>query len=218
MIGKKLKDLIRSRGIRQIKLAKFLGISPSRLSNYLSDKREPDLEMLSKMAKYLEVDLNYFSNTFYPQSIERSRSSSSSFVLKKPLEDAELVVATVNIPYITINSKKRLGRKALVPVPLFLVENVENPEENALICEVTTKIGGIYFKNGDVVLSAKCSSVKDKSGKFVFETGRNGKAYRYLEKKDYRFLVSEDNSEMINIASDEELDRYNVLLWVISRH
>ncbi|MDR2400891.1 MAG: helix-turn-helix domain-containing protein [Deferribacteraceae bacterium] len=217
MIGKKLKDLIRNRGIRQIKLARFLGISPSRLSNYLSDKREPDLEMLSKMAKYLEVDLNYFSNTFYPQSVEHKRSSKATFELK-PIDEDEFVVPTVNIPYIAINSKKRLGRKSLVPVPVSFVESVENPEENALLCEVTTKIGGIHFKNGDVVLSAKCSAVKDKSGKFVFETGRNGKAFRYLEKKDYKFLVSEDNSEVVNITSDEELERYHALLWVFSRH
>jgi transcriptional regulator with XRE-family HTH domain len=215
MIGKKLKDLIRSRGIRQIKLAKFLGISPSRLSNYLSDKREPDLEMLSKMAKYLDVDLNYFSNTFYPQSIENARNAVSSFVLK-PHDENALVVPTVNVPYIAINSKKRLGRKALVPVPLFLLEGVDNPSENALLCEVTTKIGGIHFKSSDVVLSAKCASVKDKNGKVVFETGRNGKAFRYLEKKDYRLLVSEDNSEMLNVT-DEELERYNVLLWVFNR-
>ena len=32
------------------------------MSNYLSDKREPDFQMLSEMAYFLGVDLNYFSN------------------------------------------------------------------------------------------------------------------------------------------------------------
>ncbi|MDR2105374.1 MAG: helix-turn-helix domain-containing protein [Deferribacteraceae bacterium] len=217
MIGKKLKELIRRRGIKQIKLARYLGISPSRLSNYLSDKREPDLEMLSKMAKYLDVDLNFFSNTFYQHSTEHKRSSTAHFELK-PIEEGEFVAPTVNIPYIPINSKKRLGHKALVPVPLFLVEEVDNPAENALMCDVTTKIGGIHFKNGDLVLSAKCSSIKNKSGKLVFETGRNGKSYRYLETKDRKYLVSEDNSEMIDILSDEDLDKFHALLWVLARH
>ncbi|MDR2869872.1 MAG: helix-turn-helix domain-containing protein [Deferribacteraceae bacterium] len=62
MIGKKLKDLLKARDIEQIQLARAVGISPSRLANYLSDKREPDLDMLTRMAKFLGVDVNYFAD------------------------------------------------------------------------------------------------------------------------------------------------------------
>ena len=59
-IGKKLTELLKSQGIEEIELAQHLGISPERLSNYLDDKREPEINMLNKAAKYLSVSLDYF--------------------------------------------------------------------------------------------------------------------------------------------------------------
>ena len=59
-IGKKLRELLKSQEIEEIAFAKHLGISPDRLSNYLDDKREPDLSMLDRMAEYLSVNLSYF--------------------------------------------------------------------------------------------------------------------------------------------------------------
>lgn len=70
MIGKKLKVLLKQTGKRQIDLARHLGISASRLSNYLSDKREPDFQMLSEMAYFLGVDLNYFSNKNFKKNVK----------------------------------------------------------------------------------------------------------------------------------------------------
>ena len=71
MIGKKLKELLYESGRRQVDLARHLGISPSRLSNYLSDKREPDFEMLTEMAYFLGVDLNYFSSKNFKKKSPR---------------------------------------------------------------------------------------------------------------------------------------------------
>jgi transcriptional regulator with XRE-family HTH domain len=60
-IGKKLKELLKLRNIKQIELAEAVGISPARLSSYLADKREPSLDMLVKIAEYLGVDVKHFA-------------------------------------------------------------------------------------------------------------------------------------------------------------
>lgn len=61
LIGTKIKTLLRLRGKKQVELCRALGLSPSRLSNYISGSREPDLETLSKIANYLGKPLDYFN-------------------------------------------------------------------------------------------------------------------------------------------------------------
>lgn len=61
MIGEKLRRLIKRKGIKQVEVCRAVGLSPSRLSNYLSGSREPDLETLSRIARFLEVKLDYFA-------------------------------------------------------------------------------------------------------------------------------------------------------------
>lgn len=61
MIGEKLRRLIKRKGIKQVEVCRAVGLSPSRLSNYLSGSREPDLETLSKIARFLDVKLDYFA-------------------------------------------------------------------------------------------------------------------------------------------------------------
>ena len=64
MIGEKLRELLKEKGIKQIVFAEKVDISATRLSNYLFDRRTPDFDLLAKMAKELGVDLNYFSDLF----------------------------------------------------------------------------------------------------------------------------------------------------------
>jgi transcriptional regulator with XRE-family HTH domain len=70
MIGEKLRRLIKRKGIKQVEVCRAVGLSPSRLSNYLSGSREPDLETLSKIARFLEVKLDYFA---FGDSIKNTR-------------------------------------------------------------------------------------------------------------------------------------------------
>lgn len=61
MLGNKIRKLIKRKGIKQVDVCRAVGLSPSRLSNYLSGSREPDLETLSRIARFLEVKLDYFA-------------------------------------------------------------------------------------------------------------------------------------------------------------
>lgn len=70
MLGDKIRKLIKKKGIKQIEVCRAVGLSPSRLSNYLSGSREPDLETLSRVARFLEVKLDYFA---YGDSVKNTK-------------------------------------------------------------------------------------------------------------------------------------------------
>jgi len=59
MIGERLADLRKDKGIKQIELAKILGISLHTLSNYEREKSTPDDGMKAKIAKYFNISLDY---------------------------------------------------------------------------------------------------------------------------------------------------------------
>lgn len=60
-LGSKMRTAIRMRGMKQIEVCRAVGLLPSRLSNYLSGSREPDLYTLSKIAAVLNQPLEFFS-------------------------------------------------------------------------------------------------------------------------------------------------------------
>lgn len=55
----KLKEIRKSKGITQQKLAKELYITQQALCNYEQGKREPDVQMLIKLADYFGVSVDY---------------------------------------------------------------------------------------------------------------------------------------------------------------
>lgn len=58
-LGQKIKDLRESRGLRQQDLAEAIGITPSMISMYESNKKKPGRETIIKLANALNVDPNY---------------------------------------------------------------------------------------------------------------------------------------------------------------
>lgn len=59
MISKRLKLLRESKELSQKDLASFLGVSPSTIGMYESDKRTPDSDMLNRIANYFDVTVDY---------------------------------------------------------------------------------------------------------------------------------------------------------------
>ena len=57
--GKMLAILIEERGITQKELASACSSSPSAISSYVQNDREPDYEMLKKIASYFHVTTDY---------------------------------------------------------------------------------------------------------------------------------------------------------------
>ena len=54
-----LKNARRQKGLKQKELAKLLSVSSKTISNYESGSRDPDVKMLIKMARVLDVTIDY---------------------------------------------------------------------------------------------------------------------------------------------------------------
>ena len=64
-----LTDVLKLRmyemGLNQKSLAKLIGISPSRLSDYISGKCEPTLKIARELSKKLNIDANIVLGVYY---------------------------------------------------------------------------------------------------------------------------------------------------------
>ena len=58
-MGERLRKLLKERHMTQTQLAKKLDISASTLNGYITGYREPDMQMLSLLAKELDTTTDY---------------------------------------------------------------------------------------------------------------------------------------------------------------
>lgn len=63
MIGSRLKLLREELGLKQEELAQRLSISPSSIGMYETDKREPNSEIIIKIANFFNVTVDYLLGT-----------------------------------------------------------------------------------------------------------------------------------------------------------
>lgn len=59
MLKDRLKELRIEKGLRQIDVANAVGVTLRAVCNYEAGTREPSLEMLIKLCRFLETDPNY---------------------------------------------------------------------------------------------------------------------------------------------------------------
>lgn len=57
--GKRLEFLLELKDIQKKQLAEELNVSPTAVSNYINDNRRPDLNILAKIAKFLNVNSDF---------------------------------------------------------------------------------------------------------------------------------------------------------------
>lgn len=60
IFGTNLLLVLRVKEITQKDLAEQLGMSESTISNYIKGKRMPSLDVAMKIAKFLDIDINWF--------------------------------------------------------------------------------------------------------------------------------------------------------------
>jgi transcriptional regulator with XRE-family HTH domain len=198
MIGKKLKELIKSKHIKQIKLAKLLGISPSRLSNYLTDKREPDLDMLIKIANYLSVDLNYFADNEF---------NTHPNDMLKLLEQEDCVY----IQRLMTNSKRLSDTDRLLAFPKLLISGLN--ADRLLVYEAHADISNIA-KQGDYLIVEPFLRESAHNGDLILFRARN---YRVatLFIKDGEYMLMHNNTNVLEKSN--ELHKYDIIRIVIHR-
>ena len=91
-----LKSIMYTRGLTGKDVAAEIGVTPSSMSRYLQDKRDPELLVVINMAKYFGVSMDWMvglseeRNTDIP---EESRKAASLYSILT--EDDRLIVDTV---------------------------------------------------------------------------------------------------------------------------
>lgn len=100
MFGERLKNLRESEGLKQTELAEKLNLTSAALSQYEKGVREPNSEMLKKIADYFDVstdfllgriDVKHFDD--FPEDVKRiadmllSADKSKVKILEKMLEE-----------------------------------------------------------------------------------------------------------------------------------
>ena len=82
--GTVLRKLIEEHGITQKSLAAKLNLAPSTLGSYVQNTREPDFELLKKIASYFQVTtdylLDYRSDAGKSAMTSRTQTASHLFV------------------------------------------------------------------------------------------------------------------------------------------
>ncbi|MGE4319530.1 MAG: helix-turn-helix domain-containing protein [Deferribacterales bacterium] len=107
--SERMRTLIKEKGMKQIDVCKALGLSPSRLSNYLSGNRMPSIEILSNFSAYLGVSLDYFNTIPNPSDEIDEKESLKNYVrflneLAKPVKIE--VITDLGVRKFKINSTK----------------------------------------------------------------------------------------------------------------
>ena len=59
MIGKRLRALRKEKGLKQIDIANVLGVSRTTYTQYETEKSEPDLATVAKLAEFFKVTTDY---------------------------------------------------------------------------------------------------------------------------------------------------------------
>lgn len=65
IVGERIKTLRKEKGLTQKQLAEALNLNNTTISHYENDKRMPDLDFLTDLSSYLEVDINRLLGTEY---------------------------------------------------------------------------------------------------------------------------------------------------------
>lgn len=81
MLNDKIKELRISRNLTQPELAKILGVSRPTVTKYESGEREPDYQMLAKIADYFGVSTDYLLEYDSPEALDQKKIKLADDVL-----------------------------------------------------------------------------------------------------------------------------------------
>ncbi len=76
-LGLRLKNLRKNEHITQEELTKKIGINLSTYKQYETNRTEPDIETLKKIADYFDISLDYLCDRPRPNFIDKSAWSKS---------------------------------------------------------------------------------------------------------------------------------------------
>lgn len=217
-LSKILQELIAKHDCKRIELAKYLKISPARLSNYVSGKRTPDISTIVNICMFYGIDINTFLGvTFSGTPHYKNLKEKEDYVNEEEIafnKRHEIYM----IPIIPIDGKRRELGASVIPVSKLFLPGVKDPEKNAVLFEVKDKFPEIIPKDVEYYVCTKCSSSKIENGDCVFENGRRIMFFTYYDTGISKFLVSDSDRKIsIPIKDVSEIDQYYKVISSIGK-
>lgn len=125
-IGKKIKELRKSKNISQEKLADELGVSQAMVAQYESGKRNPKIETLNRIAKALTVDISSLVEFPY-----LDKDSKTIYIDTRRKEDYEESLLLTNFRRLNINGKEKAIEhvEMLAKIPEYQKE--DSPDQDS---------------------------------------------------------------------------------------
>lgn len=105
--GKRLEFLLDLKGIQKKQLAEELNVTPTAISNYISDNRKPDLNILAKISKFLNVNSDFLlmiSNDYQTQDSKKLNGDFFDIII-----DNEILHLTEKDIKTLLNKLKNIG-------------------------------------------------------------------------------------------------------------
>lgn len=99
LFGDKLAEILEEREISQKKLALDLNIAPSTLNGYIKNKRQPDFELLKKIAAILDVSIDYLLDHNSGNIISQKEMSLIIKIRSLDKSIQNLIYEIINIAY-----------------------------------------------------------------------------------------------------------------------
>jgi len=107
ILGERMRGVIEASGCKSSEAARQLGMTPSRLSNYLQGYREPDLETLSRFAVHYGVSLDYFNLAEIGNNNDDAKDS-----VRRYVEFLAEIDKEVNVEIVTDMGRRRFAVKS----------------------------------------------------------------------------------------------------------
>lgn len=110
MLGNRIKSLREAKGLKQEELAQKVSVSPSAIGMYETNKREPNNEIILKLAEFFNVSTDYLlgkSDIRNPEELKNVSFANASGLDTTGLDEEDLKELQKQVDYI----KKLKGKK-----------------------------------------------------------------------------------------------------------
>lgn len=103
MLGNRIKSLREAKGLKQEELAQKVSVSPSAIGMYETNKREPNNEIILKLAEFFNVSTDYLlgkSDIRNPEELKNVSFANASGLDTTGLDEEDLKELQKQVDYI----------------------------------------------------------------------------------------------------------------------
>lgn len=146
--ARKVKELIKERGITQKKLATRIHISESNLSTYLREREPvfPSIETAANIAKELNVSLDYLCGINETREIQEERVDSAEILLKNLYK----VIEDTNLTY-TLGAQSETIFSTKTPYIYLFFSQIASNKDKSSIFTLFQSFKNLHVYEGNII-------------------------------------------------------------------